>query len=303
MREDGMNRKRGLGRGLSALMSDVREEAAPPPGAAPKRPDLRVPVEKIRPNPDQPRRSFNREALEELAASVREKGIIQPIIVRENPKGSDSYEIVAGERRWRAAQMARLHEVPVLVRDLDDTEVIELAIIENIQRADLNPIEEAQGYRQLMDRFGHTQEKLAEALGKSRSHIANLLRLLTLPDEVLGYLRDGRLSAGHARALVVLEDPLPLARKVVAEGLTVREVERLAKAPETARPRPVPKAPAKDADTRALEGELSANLGMPVVIDHRPGAEGGAVTIRFSSLEQLDDLCRVLSATTLAGSR
>lgn len=298
-----MNRKRGLGRGLSALMSDVREELAPPPGAPPKRPDMRVPIEKLRPNPDQPRRSFNREALEELAASVREKGIIQPIIVRENPVGSDTYEIVAGERRWRAAQIARLHEVPVLVRELDDTEVIELAIIENIQRADLNPVEEAQGYRQLMDRFGHTQEKLAEALGKSRSHIANLLRLLTLPEEVLGYLRDGRLSAGHARALVVLADPVSLARKVVAEGLSVREVERLAKGTETAGRRPSAKAPGKDADTRALEGELSANLGMPVVIDHKPGAESGAVTIRFANLEQLDDLCRVLSGATLAGSR
>ena len=297
-----MNRKRGLGRGLSALMSDVREEAAPPPGAAPKRPDLRLPVEKIRPNPDQPRRTFNREALEELAASVKEKGIIQPIIVRENPAGSGSYEIVAGERRWRAAQMARLHEVPVLVRELDDTEVIELAIIENIQRADLNPLEEAQGYRQLMDRFGHTQEKLAEALGKSRSHIANLMRLLTLPDEVLELLREGRLSAGHARALVVLDDPLPLARRVVAEGLSVREVEALARSPQ-ARGRPAPRAPAKDADTRALEGELAANLGMAVTIDHRPGAEGGSVTIRFRSLDQLDDLCRVLSATSLASSR
>jgi ParB family chromosome partitioning protein len=264
---------------------------------------MRVPVEKIRPNPDQPRRSFNREALEELAASIREKGIIQPIIVRENPKGSETYEIVAGERRWRAAQIARLHEVPVLVRDLDDTEVIELAIIENIQRADLNPVEEAQGYRQLMDRFGHTQERLAEALGKSRSHIANLLRLLTLPEEVLGYLRDGRLSAGHARALVVLEDPLPLARKVVAEGLSVREVERLAKSSAGADRRPAARAPAKDADTRVLEGELSASLGMPVVIDHRPGAAGGSLTIRFSSLEQLDDLCRVLSAADLSPSR
>lgn len=288
-----MTKKRGLGRGLTALMNDVRDEASPPPGAAPRRPDLRLPVEKIRPNPDQPRRTFNREALDELAASIREKGIIQPIIVREKPEGSGTYEIVAGERRWRAAQIAQLHDVPVLVRELDDTEVIELAIIENIQRADLNPVEEAQGYRQLMDRFGHTQEKLAEAMGKSRSHIANLIRLLSLPEEVLGYLRDGRLSAGHARALVVLDDPAALARRVVSEGLSVREVERLAKAPPAAR-RPAARGAEKDADTRALEGELSAALRMAVRIDHQPGAEGGTLSIRFSSLEQLDDLCRVL---------
>jgi ParB family chromosome partitioning protein len=295
-------KKRGLGRGLSALMSDVRDEAMPPEGAPPRRADLRVPVENLRPNPGQPRRSFGEDALEELAASVREKGIIQPIIVREIPAGSGTYEIVAGERRWRAAQMARLHEVPVLVRDLDDSEVLELAIIENVQRADLNPVEEAQGYRQLMERFGHTQEKLAEALGKSRSHIANLLRLLTLPEEVQTYLRDGRLSAGHARALVVLDEPVALARRVVAEGLSVREVERLAKAaPGPAERKPPPKPPAKDADTRALEGELSANLGMKVAIEHKDGA--GTVVIRFASFEELDDLCRVLSSSTPAWSR
>jgi ParB family chromosome partitioning protein len=288
-------KKRGLGRGLSALMSDVRDEAMPREGAAPKRADMRLPVEKLRPNPDQPRRAFGREALEELAASVREKGIIQPIIVREKPIGSGRYEIVAGERRWRAAQMAQLHEVPVLLRDLDDTEVLELAIIENIQRADLNAAEEAQGYRQLMDRFGHTQEKLAEALGKSRSHIANLLRLLTLPEEVLDMLRDGRLSAGHARALVVVDNPVPLARRIAAEGLSVREAEKLAKSPVVPGARQAPAAPIKDADTRALEGELSANLGLKVSIAEKDGA--GAVTIRFDSFEELDDICRFLSAS------
>ncbi len=295
-------KKRGLGRGLSALMSDVAEEAMPREGAPPRRADLRVPVENLRPNPGQPRRAFGEDALEELAASVREKGIIQPIIVREIPAGSGTYEIVAGERRWRAAQMARLHEVPVLVRDLDDSEVLELAIIENVQRADLNPVEEAQGYRQLMDRFGHTQERLAEGLGKSRSHIANLLRLLTLPEEVLGYLRDGRLSAGHARALVVLDNPVALARRVVAEGLSVREVEKLAKAaPGPAERKAARKPTAKDADTRALEGELTANLGMKVTIEHKDGA--GVVSIRFASLEELDDLCRVLSTATPVWSR
>lgn len=292
------DRRRGLGRGLSALMGEVQGD-----DAAVRRPDMRVPVEKVRPNPDQPRRSFGREALEELAASVREKGIIQPLIVREKPIGSGEYEIVAGERRWRAAQMAQLHEVPVVVRDLDDSEVLELAIIENIQRADLNPAEEALGYRTLMDRFGHTQEKLAEALGKSRSHIANLLRLLSLPEEVLTYLRDGRLSAGHARALVVTSDPAALARKVVAQGLSVREVEKLAKSDgATTRKTSGLRNTEKDADTRALEAELSANLGMKVTLDYRPGASTGAVSIRFETLEQLDDLCRVLAATPLGAS-
>jgi ParB family transcriptional regulator, chromosome partitioning protein len=293
------DRKRGLGRGLSALMGEIQADAGK---GEPRRPDIRVPVESIRPNPDQPRRTFPREQLDELARSIREKGVIQPLIVRENPSGSGTYEIVAGERRWRAAQIAQLHELPVVVRDLDDTEVLEFAIIENIQRADLNPVEEAQGYRQLMDRFGHTQERLADAMGKSRSHIANLLRLLNLPDEILGFVRDGRLSAGHARALVVLDDPAPLARRVVAEGLSVREIERLAKSngkpPGRGQPRP-----AKDADTRALEQELSANLSMPVTIDQKPAQEGGTLSIRFRDFEQLDALCQVLSVTPLAGSR
>lgn len=181
--------RRGLGRGLSALMADIQVEVDAGQGAA-RRPDLLVPVEKLMPNPNQPRRDFGPEALEDLAASIRQKGVIQPLIVRPMPDG-DRYEIVAGERRWRASQLAQLHEVPVIVREFDDTEVLEVAIIENIQRADLNAIEEAMGYRQLMDRFGHTQEKLAEALSRSRSHIANLLRLLQLPDDVQAWLREG----------------------------------------------------------------------------------------------------------------
>ncbi len=301
-------RKRGLGRGLSALMGEMREDvmrddAAPAEaGQAPRRADLRVPIESLKPNPNQPRRSFSPGALEDLAASIREKGVIQPLIVRESPSGSSTYEIVAGERRWRAAQMAQLHELPVLVRDLDDTEVLEIAIIENIQRADLNPVEQAEGYRQLMDRFGHTQERLSEALGQSRSHIANLLRLLNLPKEVLEMLRDGRLSAGHARALVVMDDPLPLARRIVAQGLSVRDAERLAKQPATTGPVISPaKVSLKDADTRALEGELSANLGMAVTIDQK--GEGGTLTIRFRDLGELDDLCRVLTVSPLDASR
>ncbi|MCU9848104.1 ParB/RepB/Spo0J family partition protein [Defluviimonas sp. WL0024] len=294
---DRKSERRGLGRGLSALMADVNlDRAEDSLGDRPRRSDARVPVEKLEPNPDQPRRDFPREQLEELAASIRAKGIIQPLIVRQNPRKSDSYEIVAGERRWRAAQMAQLHDVPVVVREFTDTEVLEVAIIENIQRADLNPVEEAMGYRQLMDRFGHTQEKLAEGLSKSRSHIANLLRLLTLPDEVQTWLREGQLTAGHARALVTTDNPVALARQVIAKGLSVRETERLAKAPaKTTAPRQAAR-PEKDADTRVLEQDLSANLKMKVVIDHK-GHDGGNLMITYRTLDELDELCQILSST------
>jgi len=197
---DNKQKKRGLGRGLSALMADVEQDAPSAERSANARAEQFVPIERIQPNPDQPRRRFEESDLDDLTASIKEKGVIQPLIVR--PKGASNFEIVAGERRWRAAQRANLHELPVIVRDFDDTEVLEIAIIENIQRADLNPIEEAAGYRQLMDKFGHTQEKMAEALGKSRSHIANLLRLLNLPPDVLDLVQSGKLSAGHARALL-----------------------------------------------------------------------------------------------------
>lgn len=292
--------KRGLGRGLSALMSDVAENPGTP-RETPKQPDRALPIEAIEPNPDQPRRSFDRAALEDLAASIREKGVIQPLIVRPSPRTVGGFEIVAGERRWRAAQMAQLHELPVLIREFDDTEVLEIAIIENIQRADLNPVEEAAGYTQLMEKFGHTQEKLATALGKSRSHIANAVRLLGLPQDVQGFLRDGSLSAGHARALITADDPLALARKVIKSGLSVRETEKLAKTEgenifgRGDKPSK-PKSAAKDADTKALEGDLSANLGMPVALNHKPGQESGSITISYDSLDQLDELCRRLSS-------
>ncbi|WP_095587807.1 ParB/RepB/Spo0J family partition protein [Actibacterium ureilyticum] len=300
--------RRGLGRGLSALMADVNLAdggETPVARTEPAKPEAVLPIEKVMPNPDQPRRHFSTEALEELAASIREKGVIQPIIVRPSKRESGSYEIVAGERRWRASQLAQLHEVPAIVRELDDTEVLEVAIIENIQRADLNPIEEALGYRQLMDRFGHTQEKLAEALSKSRSHIANLMRLLQLPEPVQDHLREGRLSAGHARALITTEDPVGLARQVIDQDLSVRETEKLAKAPKEKSASATPKAPKgeKDADTRALEQDLSANLGMKVSIDHSAGGESGQITIRYDDLDQLDSLCRVLTATPLDVSR
>ncbi len=294
--------RRGLGRGLSALMADVAV-ADPAQGVRPQA-ERRIPVEQIEPNPDQPRRHFNEAQLADLANSIREKGVIQPLIVRPAPGQVNRFQIVAGERRWRAAQMAQQHDLPVLVRDLDDTEVLEIAIIENIQRADLNPLEEAAGYRQLMDRFGHTQERLAEALGKSRSHIANLLRLLSLPAEVQAYLADGRLSAGHARALIPTEDPLKLARIVVDKGLSVRDTEKLAKSGD-AKPRPVrsEQSSEKDADTRALEQDLSANLGMKVAVNHDANKESGTISISYKSLDQLDELCRMLSLSPADASR
>jgi ParB family chromosome partitioning protein len=291
----GKNDKRGLGRGLSALMADVHL-AGPDHAPASRRAELQVPVDRLEPNPQQPRLDFRREELESLADSIRQKGVIQPLIVRRKP-GRDVYEIVAGERRWRAAQLAQLHEVPVVVRDLSDSEVLEVAIIENIQRSDLNAIEEALGFRQLMTRFGHTQERLAEALSRSRSHVANLLRLLTLPAEVQDMVRDGALSAGHARALVGSPIALDLARQIVAKGLSVRETERLVKAQSMIKPpaAKTPSAPEKDADTRALEADLSANLRMAVRIDHSPGKESGRLTITYETLDDLDMLCQVLS--------
>lgn len=291
-------KNRGLGRGLSALMADVGPEPTNTV-TTPARPDLVVPIEKVFPNPDQPRRSFTDEHLQDLSASIKAKGIIQPLIVRKRANGKDEYEIVAGERRWRAAQMAQLHEIPILVRDFTDTEVLEVAIIENIQRSDLNPVEEAAGYRQLMDKFGHTQEKLAEELGKSRSHVANLMRLLQLPSNVQDMLVDGKLSAGHARALITSDDPSALAKQVVQQGLSVRATEALAKKKNDGSSSPSSREKSsrkeKDADTKALESDLSAALGLTVSVDHKAGGESGQVSIKYAYLDQLDDICRILS--------
>ncbi len=291
-------KKRGLGRGLSALMADVapREEKA----IAPATGERRLPIEQVEPNPEQPRRDFDMEPLQELADSIHERGIIQPLIVRKDPVKSGVYQIVAGERRWRAAQMAKLHEVPVIVREFTDEEVLEVAIIENVQREDLNPIDEAHGYRQLVERFGHTQEHLAQALGKSRSHVANLMRLLQLPDDVQRLLRDGHLSSGHARALITAENASELARQVVQKGLSVRQTEKLAKGGK--RTTSVKPATSKDADTRALESDLAANLGLKVAIDHDANGTG-KLTISYRDLDDLDALCRVLTATPLDVSR
>lgn len=299
---DKVAKTRGLGRGLSALMADVNSADSVPEGSG--RSDMLVPVEKIHPNIDQPRRSFRTNEMEDLAASIREKGVIQPLIVRPSPSKEGQYEIVAGERRWRAAQMAQVHNVPVVVWTLSDIEVLELAIIENIQRADLNPIEEAAGYKALVEKFGHTQEKLSISLGKSRSHIANLMRLLQLPEQVQEMVRDGQISAGHARAIITSDDPMALANKVVKDGLSVRETEKLAKKPlqnlfnANGEAQKVGQASSqKDSDTRALENDLSAAVGMKVEIAHHAGNESGKISISYKDLEQLDKICMLLSSS------
>ena len=286
--------KRGLGRGLSALMADLgtdlgREAEAPPA----TRPDRMLPIEALRPNPDQPRRTFDDAALEELAASLRAKGVIQPLIVRPDSSERGRFEIVAGERRWRAAQKAGLTEVPVIVRDYGDAELLEIAIIENIQRADLNAIDEGAAYRSLIDRFGHSQEQVASALGKSRSHVANQMRLLQLPPEVQELVIAQTITAGHARPLIGHPKAADLARRIAERRLSVREAERIAKAP--AKPGTRKDRTEKDADTRAIEGELSATLKMHVRIDHDQPGEGGRMTISYKNLEQLDDLLSRLS--------
>lgn len=302
---DKKGKQRGLGRGLSALMADVGD-ASTTTAEQPRSPDRMVAIDLVLPNPDQPRRRFDEEKLEDLANSIAEKGIIQPLIVRSHPSKENHFEIVAGERRWRAAQRAKVHQVPVVIKEFNDTEVLEIAIIENIQRADLNPVEEAAGYAQLMEKFGHTQDKLSQALGKSRSHIANTMRLLQLPPAVQGFLSEGQLSAGHARALITSEDAEKLAKQVISKGLSVRQTEALVKsASKTAEGEAKPaarKVSAKDADTRALEGDLSANLGMKVSIDHIGASGGGKITLTYSDLDQLDALCSLLSAGLPDGS-
>lgn len=284
MAEEGRSR---LGRGLAALIGDMGPPDAPAAPEQKSRAASKVPIEFVRPSPRNPRRTFREEGLEELAASIREKGIIQPIVVR--PSGDRSYEIVAGERRWRAAQRAGLHEVPVVVVELTEREALEVAIIENVQRADLNPLEEAQGYEALMAQFEYTQSDLARVIGKSRPHIANTLRLMKLPDGVKAYLADGRISAGAARALLSHDDPERLARQILEKGLTVRDVEALGKA-KAALTRPAP--PEKDPDTRALEKRLADALGLAVSLQAK--GETGEVRIRFTDLDQLDHLCRKL---------
>jgi ParB family transcriptional regulator, chromosome partitioning protein len=275
---------RGLGRGLSALLGEDKDSGTARADSVRTR---MVPVAFLKPNPLQPRRHFDEEELAGLAESIAEKGVLLPILVR--PSGlHDSYEIIAGERRWRAAQRAKLHDVPVVIRELSDSESLEIAIIENVQRSNLNPVEEAAGYQELIGRFSYTQEQLARVIGKSRSHIANLLRLLKLSPRLQGLLSEGKISAGHARMLVTAKDPEALADQIIAQGLNVREVEKKAKQAREQKP-----GRSKDADTKALEHSLSNVLGLSVSIEDR-GQKGGTLTINYRSLEQLDQVIRLL---------
>jgi ParB family transcriptional regulator, chromosome partitioning protein len=289
--------RRGLGRGLSALLGDTAAVGAREGSPSSETPQ-QLPLDRLHPNPDQPRRHFGESELAELAESIREHGVLQPILVRPAPGASGDYQIVAGERRWRAARQAGLQFAPVLVRTLDDAEVAEIAIIENVQRADLSPLEEAQGYRSLMERFGRTQDAIAKTVGKSRSHVANALRLLHLPTGVREHLAAGRLSAGHARAIAAAPDPERLARHIVDGELSVREAEALARRSQSTSSDTqgaTRVARAKDADTEALEQDLSNVLGAAVEIRDRSGV--GELRIRYASLEQLDALCQRLSGS------
>lgn len=281
-----------LGRGLAALIGDVGEApAAGAPAGLPQQ--RRLPTAFLRPNPRNPRKDFGEEQLDELARSVRDRGIVQPIVVRPVAGEDDQFEIVAGERRWRAAQKAGLHEVPVVVVELSDKEALEVAIVENVQRADLNPLEEALGYEQLVREFGYTQEALARVIGKSRSHVANTLRLLKLPETVKTYLRSGWLTAGHARTLVGHPDPEAAARRIVELDLTVREAEAAGRTGGVRGGAGGATRAARDADTRALEKALGDALGLDVAIVHRSNG-GGELRIRYASLDQLDVICRRL---------
>ena len=282
------DKRRHLGRGLSALLGD---DGAEPASSDASRPPRFISLDLLRPGRFQPRRRFGQEEMDSLEASIREKGVIQPILVRKT--SDQAYEIIAGERRWRAAQRAGLHELPVVVRELNDREALEIALVENVQRADLSPIEEALGYQRLMTEFDHTQEQLSKVVGKSRSHVANLLRLLDLPPGVKTLLDGGKISAGHARALLGVEDAETLARQIVARNLNVRQTERLTQLGKKRNARKQTLS-AKDTDTLALERELSALLGLKVTL--KPSGKAGDLSIRYESLEQLDDVVQRLSA-------
>lgn len=274
--------KRRLGRGLAALIGDDVVEAASPEDFRGLR---HLPIELLHPNPNNPRKSFKEEDLADLATSIKDKGLLQPLVVRQ--RGDGEYEIVAGERRWRASQRAGLHELPVLIRELSDGETLEIALIENIQRTDLNPLEEARAYGQLLEQFSYTQQQLADSVGKSRSHVANTLRLLTLPESVRGFIEDGKLTAGHARTLVATDSPADLANKIISLGLSVREAENLTRNTSTTAGSKAKTE--KDADTRSLEKQLSESTGLRVEIKTQ-GREGGTLVIKYKTLEQLDEV-------------
>ena len=287
-----------LGRGLAALIGESNDAAAAASAAAAAAQDKgrgqkKVPTEFIKPNPRNPRKVFRDSDLEDLTNSIREKGIIQPILVRANSANPELYELIAGERRWRAAQKSGLHEVPVIVVDVSDQEALEIAIIENVQRADLDPIEEAAGYEQLIAEFAYSQSDLAKVIGKSRPHVANTLRLNRLPDEVKALVHSGKISAGHARALLSVKDPEAIAKRIVERGLTVRDVEKIAQdETEGHEPKAAKAKSEKDSDTRALEQALERLLGLSVTITH--GKSGGELKIKYKTLDQLDAVCRRL---------
>ncbi len=290
-----------LGRGLSALLGDysgarnaIEDPAPAAAGAAPAdEPASAIAIDRIVPNPKQPRRTFVEAELEELSESIRTKGVIQPILVRPDPSQAEMFEIIAGERRWRAARRAGLTVIPAVVREMDDREMLEIAIIENVQRSDLNAVEEAEAYKSLIDRFGRTQESVAQQVGKSREHVSNTMRLLQLPEDVRDHVREGRLSAGHGRALLKTSDPSGFAAIVIAKGLSVRDTEALSKADKGGKVETKP-ADEKDVDTKALEMDLQRALGLDVDIRHVNG-KGGEVRIKYAQLEQLDEICRLLS--------
>ncbi|UTP39654.1 ParB/RepB/Spo0J family partition protein [Phenylobacterium sp. LH3H17] len=284
-----MAEKRGLGRGLSALLGDV-EETNLATGTGEAASVREIPIELIHANPDQPRTHFAAAEIDELADSIRGKGVLQPILVRPDPGAAGGFQIVAGERRWRASQKAGLRVMPALIRELDDRQVLEIAVIENVQRANLNPMEEAAAYQQLVDRFGHTQDEVAQSVGKSRSHVANTLRLMNLPASVRDLVLEGKLTAGHARAILTAEDPARLAQEIVARGLSVRDAEALVRKPSAGKAR---SRPTKDTDTLALESDLSDVLGLDVEVVDRGGV--GELRIKYATLEQLDELCRRLT--------
>ena len=277
-----------LGRGLAALIGDMAPIDGPRIAETASSGQKRLPLDFIIANRANPRRDFDTDQLDELTNSIREKGVMQPLLVRPS-EDPNIFEIIAGERRWRAAQRAGLHDVPVIVREVDDKEALELAIIENVQRVDLNPLEEAQGYEQLIEQFSYTQQDLAQVIGKSRSHVANTLRLLKLPKDVRELVTNGQLTAGHARTLITAEDPAALAKQIIDGGLSVREAEQLSQQKVAAkRPTMPAEAEPKDADTVALEKRLSDVLGLKVIIDHRDS--GGKLEIRYRTLEQLDSV-------------
>ena len=278
--------KKGLGRGLSSLMGDTETAQTKNTNIGQ---ETKIPIANLKPSPSQPRRLFNKNSINELADSIKAKGLVQPLVVRPSPSDANSYEIIAGERRWRAAQIAQLHEVPAVIRNFNDTEALEIAIIENVQRSDLSPIEEAAGYKRLIENHGHTQEDLSGIVGKSRSHIANIIRLLSLPQSIQDMITEGKISSGHARAIMNSAFPEQLAEKIINENLSVRDAENLAKDKKGI----IKKLKLKDPDTIDLENKISEKLGLTININHK-GKKGGSIKIDYKTLDQLEMITQKL---------